>query len=275
MQEEKECVLWHELRIFLLFIYGGLTHCLTFIQALIQPALDLYRYTVIQWGPAKPQWKKKGYRLIPTPISTTNSTQCPWARHLTPVLYVPVEVFGVQTYQLKETSRAQRTDSCSLSEAYRLQELCDLCPCVWADDSRDTLLISIKEAAVGQLLMWTVIQCLAQGQLSSASALLSGVISFIFSFINTTHRASDWFHPYWSHAGGYLTVFIDKSVNAWFSSGMFALLWLEKGKTLVCPPVGPIHTEDKSHMTHDSCIVMIYIYAYTHMFNYEYWRIGP
>lgn len=69
---------------------------------------------------------------------------------------------------VQRNAGAWRTDCHSISEAYRLQERLGLCPCAWTKDSCDTLLISIREAAVGQLLMRTAIQCLGQGQLSRA-----------------------------------------------------------------------------------------------------------
>lgn len=102
--------------------------------------------------------------VIPTPYGSSALEQ----GTTTPILYVPLLVYSIQKYQIQY-----------ISEAYITRTVC---PCVWTDDSRDTLSISIRDTAVEQLLMWT--QCLAQGQLSRASTCLSG-LSCSFSTSST------------------------------------------------------------------------------------------
>lgn len=81
----------------------------------------------------------------------------------------------------------------AFQEAYTLQELCDLCPCVWTNDSCDTLLISIREAAVEPLFMWTgdTVSCTRTTQQGKHVTLR--VILFIRSFIKTTYCAPNLF----------------------------------------------------------------------------------
>lgn len=134
------------------------------MQALTQPALDLYYCTERSDGGSaagESQWTKSCW-VIP-PISTIDGSsaleQGAWPQHCVFQWKCSLNI-SLNKHQSLEDTVFQR------HIGYKNYVIC---PCVWSNDSYDTLLISIREAALDQFWVWAGIQCLAQGQLSRVS----------------------------------------------------------------------------------------------------------